>query len=70
MENEVKKYLDYEDFKIFVKSLSHSQGSYQRLYEHLLWLEENNTKLLEEIKETIKNKKFTDTLEFVFWLEC
>lgn len=67
----MKKYLDYEDFKMFVKSLSCSQGFYSRLYRDLLELEqEGNEDALEELKEQIKNLKATDTLDFVFWLEC
>lgn len=71
MKKGIKKYLDYEDFKEFVKSLSCSQGFYSRLYASLLELEEEgNEEQLEELKETIDNLKFTDTLDFVYWLEC
>ena len=65
-----KKYLDYEDFKEFVASLSHSQGFYSRLYNNLLEMEENDIESLEKLKKTIEEQHFTDTLDFVFWLEC
>lgn len=65
-----KKYLDYEDFKDFVASLSHSQGFYSRLYRDLLELENNDTESLEKLKRTIEEQHFTDTLDFIYWLEC
>lgn len=70
IEKENKKYLDYEDFKDFVKTMSCSQGFYGRLYENLLELEETDDDSLEELKNAIEEKHFTDTLDFVFWLEC
>lgn len=71
MRKGIKKYLDYEDFKEFVKGLSCSQGFYSRLYMQLLELEqEGNEECLEELKRTIEEQHFTDTLDFVFWLEC
>lgn len=69
-EKKSKKYLDYEDFKGFVKTMSYSQGFYGRLYENLLELEETDDESLEELKNAIEEKHFTDTLDFVFWLEC
>lgn len=69
-EKKSKKYLDYEDFKDFVKTMSYSQGFYGRLYENLLELEETDDDSLEELKNTIKEKHFTNTLDFVYWLEC
>lgn len=70
MRTGVKKYLDYEDFKEFVKSLSCSQGFYSRLYRDLLELEENDIESLQALKEEIEKQHFTDTLDFVYWLEC
>ena len=65
-----KKYLDYEDFKDFVGGLSHSQGFYSRLYNNLLEMEETDIESLEKLKKEIEKQHFTDTLQFVFWLEC
>ena len=67
----MKKYLDYEDFKEFVKGLSNSKGFYSRLYMELLLLEQEEDKsYLEKLKKDIDNLKATSTLDFVFWLEC
>lgn len=65
-----KKYLDYEDFKDFVGSLSHSQGFYSRLYRDLLEMENNDVESLEKLRKTIDEQHFTDTLDFIYWLEC
>ena len=66
-----KKYLDYEDFRNMVKSLSRSQGFYGRIYEQLLELEqEGNEEYLEDFKKEIDNLKATRELDFIYWLEC
>ena len=65
-----KKYLDYEDFKDFIATMSCSQGFYGRLYRDLLEMENNDRESLERLKKEIDRQHFTDTLEFVYWLEC
>ena len=66
-----KKYLDYEDFRAMVESLSMSQGFYSRLFMQLLLMEQEEDKsYLESFKKEIYNLKATSTLDFIYWLEC
>lgn len=61
------EYLGFKDLLEFTKMMSASQGFYSRLYRNLLDLDEED---IEEIENVLKEKKFTDTLDFVYWLEC
>lgn len=63
----MEKYLGFKDLVEFCKMMSASQGFYGRLYKRLLELDETE---IEELENTLKEKQFTDTLDFVFWLEC
>lgn len=68
MENvKEKKYLTFDDFMNFISTMAYSQGFYGRLKRNI---EELDSEGLEELKNVIEQKKFTDTLDFVFWLEC
>ena len=64
---EEKEYLTFDDFMEFVTVMANSQGFYGRLKRSI---EELDSEGLEELKNVIEQKKFTDTLDFVFWLEC
>jgi hypothetical protein len=63
----MKKYLGFDDLLEFCKMMSASQGFYGRLYRTLLEFDERQK---QEIEQTLEEKQFTDTLDFVFWLEC
>ena len=60
-------YLDFDDFMTFISTMAYSQGFYGRLKRDI---EELDNAELEELKEEIEDKKFTDTLDIVYWLEC
>lgn len=64
---EQKNYLGFDDLLEFCKMMSSSQGFYERLYRDLLELDDES---IQEIENELKEKQFTDTLDFVFWLEC
>lgn len=69
-EKKSKKYLDYEDFKGFVKTMSYSQGFYGRLYEHLIYVKNNEPKQWKDIVKELEAKHFKDTLDMVLYFEC
>lgn len=49
-----------------IKSLAQSQGSYARLYNTILGLENEK---LQELKETWENENFKDIVDFILYLE-
>jgi predicted Ser/Thr protein kinase len=61
-----KEYLTFEDFMNFISTMACSQGFYGRLKRDI---QELDCDELEKLKKVIENKKFTDTLDIVFWLE-
>ena len=63
----MKKYLGFDDLLAFCKMMSASQGFYGRLYRQLLNVDDEER---EEIDNVLKSEQFTDTLDFVYWLEC
>lgn len=62
----MKKYLGFDDLLEFCKMMSASQGFYGRLYRELLDIDDEER---EEIDNVLKSEQFTDTLDFVYWLE-
>lgn len=63
----MKKYLGFKDLVEFCKMMSASQGFYGRVYRMLLEFDEEQ---IDELENILKEKRFTDTLDFVYWLEC
>ena len=60
------KYLGFKDLLALCKSLACSQGFYGRLYRDLLELDEDE---IAEIERVMQEKKFTDDLDIILWLE-
>ena len=63
----MKKYLDFDDLLEFCKMMSASQGFYGRIYRNLQDFDEED---IQQVNDYLKEKQFTDTLDFVYWLEC
>ena len=60
------EYLSFEQVMDCIKSLSHSQGCYGRLYSAIMETEETK----QQFKEIVEKEKFKDTMDFIFWYEC
>ena len=52
-----------------IVSLSHSQGFYQRLLEHLLFLRENKREAFNDAMENLEEQNFKDAVDLVLYLE-
>lgn len=63
----MKKYLGFDDLLAFCKMMSASQGFYGRIYRMITELTDEDK---EQLEKYLKERKFTDTLDFVYWLEC
>lgn len=61
------KYLDFNDLVHFAREMASSQGFYSRLYHDLISMEDDAR---DELNEYILSRKFTDTMDFIYWLEC
>lgn len=59
-------YMTFDECIDLITVLSHSQGAYIRLLESISELDEEN---LEELKNVWESKKFTDSLDFILYLE-
>lgn len=53
-----------------IKELAKSQGFYGRMYANLMELKENDGEAWAELVEKLEAKKFKNTLDFIFWVEC
>lgn len=66
LEQIAPKYLGFNDLYDLVGSLANSQGFYSRLFREL---QELDNEQRQELDNTIKQQKFTDSLDLIFWLE-
>ena len=53
-----------------IEGLSHSQGFYGRLYEHLMYIKSNEPEQWETVVNELESKHFNDTLDMVLYFEC
>ena len=60
-------YLTFDEMIDIITELSYSQGFYGRLLRDINDLDDET---LNEIKTEWENKKFTDNIDFINWLEC
>lgn len=52
-----------------IKSLSHSQGFYSRLYARIVNCKEHDPELFEDFTEVIEAQKFKDAVDVVLFFE-
>ena len=68
--SETSTYMTKEDILDTIQSLSHSQGLYSRLYEHLRDLEENDPEQFEWFMNHLQQQHFKDPVDLVLFFEC
>jgi hypothetical protein len=51
------------------KDLSQSTGTYQRLYDRLLWLKEDGPEFYDEVMTTLEEAGFKDSVDLIMWFE-
>ena len=64
-----EKYMTMDEILSFIEEMSKSQGFYGRLLLKLLFIKETEPEKYKEIEESWSNR-FTNPLEFVFYIEC
>lgn len=62
-------YLTMDDLMGIIKELSYSQGFYGRLYRDLIALRDEQPDDFLDVKEDWESQKFTDSLDFILYLE-
>lgn len=60
------EFLTFDEMIDIITELSYSQGFYGRLLRDINELDDEK---LDEVKTIWENKKFTDNLDFIMWLE-
>lgn len=53
-----------------IRTLSHSQGFYGRLYRSIVEMQENDPDTYEEVVEQLEAQKFGDAVDMVLYFEC
>lgn len=65
----MEEYYDVEKVIEVVEMLSHSQGTYGRMLEQILYLKENEPEAFDEFSRLIENQHFKDMVDVVLFLE-
>lgn len=52
-----------------IKRLAQSQGFYQRLYDRIMNLKENDPKTFEDYKNLLESQKFKDEIDVILHFE-
>ena len=53
----------------FIRSLSHSQGSYTRLYNNIMELKETDKEGYKKLTKVLEGQHFKDNLDIIFYFE-
>lgn len=53
-----------------IQGLAYSQGFYGRLYEHLIYVKNNEPEQWKGIVKELESNHFKDTLDMVLYFEC
>lgn len=61
--------MDIEQIMAAIRSLANSQGFYGRLYNELLEMQTNDPDQWEEVKNTLEEQNFNDSLDMVMYFE-
>jgi hypothetical protein len=62
--------MNIEEILGAIRELACSQGFYGRLYEHLIYVKNNEPKQWKDIVKELEAKHFKDTLDMVLYFEC
>lgn len=65
----MEEYYDVEKVIGVVEMLSHSQGTYGRMLEQILYLKENDPEAFSEFSRIIENQHFKDPVDIVLFFE-
>ena len=66
---EVKQAMDIEAVVDVIEMLSYSQGFYGRLFEEILYIEENQPEKYDVFKQIIEKQEFKDPVDVVLFFE-
>lgn len=65
----MEEYYDVEKVIDVVEMLSHSQGTYGRMLEQILYLKENDPEAFSEFSRIIEKQHFKDPVDIVLFFE-
>lgn len=65
----MEEYYDVEQVIEVVKMLSHSQGTYGRMLEQILYLRENKPDAFDEFSRIIESQHFKDPVDIILFFE-
>lgn len=65
----MEEYYNAEKVIEVVEMLSHSQGTYGRMLEQILYLKENKPEAFDEFSRIIESQHFKDPVEIILFFE-